>query len=316
MRIWPLLVMGLPILAFAAGYPKSRYQPIIDALPFGAMAEATATAAPQQAATQEEIEELSNEINLCAMTITPEGRVAVGLIDNALDPPAYIVLFDSDEKNGLELVLSDYDREIATFKREDILFTLQLGLGLVETVTPQSLAEAKAAEAEAVAQAEEAKRKRPNSLAEQLIAMQLSLPPDVEAPPLPIPMGDPEIFTRTFDPSREGEAPETEEQAIVQAGVEEMKAAIAAGESPQEYLKRLVEHRQKEVERQKEEKRIAQENIERDVAENNLNADEEAYIRRRTNIELMKKGVVPLNPVNDLSDDEIDEINTALDEGE
>ncbi len=307
-----LLVFGCIALPAFAHKPQSYYQPIIDALPFGPMATHVASTEAQEEIPQEIVEELSNEVSLCAMTITPDGRVAVGLIDKALNPPAYIVLFDNDINNGLELVYSDYDTEVATFKREGVLFSLQLGLGLIETITPQTIANRKAQDEKKQIE-EAAKRPPPNSLAEQLISMQMSLPPDIEAPPLPIPMGDPEIFTRSFDPNREQREPETEEEAIVQAGVEELKAAVAAGETPQDYLKRLVEHRQKEVERQQEEKRLAQETLDAQLAEGHFSQEDETYIRRRTNIELIKKGVVPLSPVEDITEEEEKEINAALD---
>ena len=315
-RAAALALALLPALA-QAWAPKSRaaYDDIVRAEPFGPMAAEVfgAQADPETPiVTQEMVEEESNKIQLCAMTVTPDGRTAVGLIDNGVQPPAYITLFDGDESNGLELLISDLDREFATFRRDGVTFTLGLGLGLMETITPELLAQRQAqAEEEAAAEAER-KRKSANSLAEQLIAMQLSLPPDVEAPPLPIPIGDAAVFTREFDPGKERAAPETETEALIQAGVDELKEAVASGESPQDYLKRLVEARQKEVERQKAEKQAAQAALDQELATGGLSDDDAAYLRRRTNIELMKKGVVPLNPVDDLTDAERAEIDAAL----
>ena len=315
-RAAALALALLPALA-QAWAPKSRaaYDAIVRAEPFGPMAAEVFGAQPDPETpivTQEMVEEESNKIQLCAMTVTPDGRTAVGLIDNGVQPPAYITLFDGDESNGLELLISDLDREFATFRRDGVTFTLGLGLGLMETITPELLAQRQAqAEEEAAAEAER-KRKSANSLAEQLIAMQLSLPPDVEAPPLPIPIGDAAAFTREFDPGKERAAPETETEALIQAGVDELKEAVASGESPQDYLKRLVEARQKEVERQKAEKQAAQAALDQELATGGLSDDDAAYLRRRTNIELMKKGVVPLNPVDDLTDAERAEIEAAL----
>lgn len=315
-RIVALSLTLLPALAVAMA-PKGRaaYDFIIKAEPFGPMAAKVLGAQPDPetpVVTQEMVEEESNKIQLCVMTITPDGRTAVGLIDNGVTPPAYITLFDGDVANGLELVLSDIDREFATFRRDGITFTLGLGLGLMETITPDLLAQREAeAEEEAAAEAER-KRKSANSLAEQLIAMQLSLPPDVEAPPLPIPIGDAEAFTREFDPNKERAEPETETEALIQAGVDELKASVEAGESPQDYLKRLVESRQKEVERQKTEKQAAQAALDQELATGGLSESDAEYLRRRTNIELMKKGVVPLSPVTDLTDAERAEIDAAL----
>ena len=315
-RIAALSLVLFPAFALAMA-PKSRaaYDFIIKAEPFGPMAAEVFGAQPDPetpVVTQEMVEEESNKIQLCAMTTTPDGRTAVGLIDNGIQPPAYIVLFDGEQSNGLELLISDLDREFATFRRDGITFTLGLGLGLMETITPELLAQRQAqAEEEEAAEAER-KRKSANSLAEQLIAMQLSLPPDVEAPPLPIPIGDAAAFTREFDPNKERAEPETETEALIQAGVDELKEAVATGESPQDYLKRLVESRQKEVERQKAEKQAAQAALDQELATGGLSDSDAEYLRRRTNIELMKKGVVPLSPVTDLTDAERAEIDAAL----
>lgn len=313
-----LLLLFTGILTISAtAYPKSRYKPIIDCLPFGPMAEeADPNAVPEVVQQDPElVKEESSKIQLCAMTWTPDGRTAVGLVDNGVEPAAYITLFDGESSNGLTLILSNLTEEYATFERDGITFTLKLGLGLIETITPDLLAQRE--EEAIIAEAEEAerKRKRPNSLAEQLIAMQMSLPPDIDAPPLPIPMGNIEDFTREFDPNKEREAPQTETEALIQAGTDELKAAAEAGESPQDYLKRLVEHRKKEVERQQAEKKRAQEDLDALISSGRHTEEEIAEIRREINIDLLKRGVVPLNPVDDLSDLEQAEIDAALDAG-
>lgn len=313
LRIFLLSFITSPLFAF----PKARYQPIIDCLPFGAMAQEIEPDAPPEIPQidPELVKEESSKIQLCAMTWTPDGRTAVGLVDNGVEPAAYITLFDGDVCNGLTLILSDLNEEYATFERDGITFTLKLGLGLIETITPGLLAQREEEAIIAEEEAAEIQRKRPNSLAEQLIAMQMSLPPDIEAPPLPIPMGEVEDFTREFDPNKERGEPQTEEEALIQAGTEELKAAAAAGESPQEYLKRLVEHRQKEVERQQSEKKRAQEDLDAAIASGRHSEEDIAELRRQLNIDLMKRGVVPLNPVNDLSEEEQAEIDAALESG-
>lgn len=293
--------------------PRAYYELIIKSEPFGPMAPDEPEIAEEIIVQDpEKVKEESSKIQLCAMTYTPDGRTAVGLIDNGSNPPGYITLFDGDESNGLTMVLSNLEEEYATFTRDGVMFTLKLGLGLMETITPELLAQR---EEEAILEEEaqaEIERKRPNSLAEQLIAMQMSLPPDVEAPPLPIPILDTEDFVREFDPNKERGEPETDEEALIQAGVAELHDAVASGETPQEYLKRLVEHRQQEVKRQQDEKARAQQELDEQLASGNLSQETEAYLRRRTNIELMKKGVVPLTPVDDLTEEEQAEIDAAL----
>ncbi len=314
-RALPLCLLLAAGAARAAGLgDRARYGLIVEREPFGPMAAVAGGGEGEvEAQDPQKVLEESNKIQLCAMTVTPDGRTAVGLIDNGSNPPALLTLFDGEASNGLEMLLSDLDGEFATFRRDGVTFTLRLGLGLVETITPELLAQRREREAQEAAQAAEADRRKPNSLAEQLIAMQMSLPPDVEAPPLPIPIGDAEQFTKAFDPNKPDAAPETEREALVKAGVDELKEAVAAGESPQDYLKRLVEHRQKEVRRQQEEKRAAEATLKAELSADGLSKDDEAYIRRRTNIELMKKGVVPLSPVNDLSPAEQAEIDAARD---
>lgn len=292
---------------------RSFYELIITSEPFGPMAKNVATdttSLPEQ--DPKKIEEESSKIQLCAMTYTPDGRTAVGLIDNGTNPPDYITLFDGEQFNGLTMLLSNLEEEYATFTRDGVTFTLKLGLGLMETITPELLAQ-RALEEEAQIEKEiETERKRPNSLAEQLIAMQMSLPPDVEAPPLPIPTFDAEEFTREFNPNKERGEPQTESEALIQAGVAELKEAVASGESPQDYLNRLVKHRQEEVKRQQKEKDIAQKALDQKLAEGNLTDEQKDYLTRRTNIELMKKGIVPLTPVESITPEEQKEIDTAL----
>ena len=319
-RITLLLVALSAAAVVAAARPKAYYELIISSEPFGPMAvEVQAEAETSAVVDPQKVKEESNKINLCAMTETPDGRTAVGLIDNGVNPPAYLTLFDGESANGLELLFSDLDGEFATFRREGITFTLGLGLGLVETITPercvqqqrQAQEELAKAEADAAAAAER-ERKKPNSLAEQLIAMQMSLPPDVEAPPLPIPMGDDIDFTQEFEPGKERGAPESETEAIVQAGVAELKEAVASGESAQSYLRRLVEHRSAEVQRQKREQAAAREAIEATLSTGQFSEADAAVIKRQANLELMKKGVVPLEPVDNITAAEQAEIDAAL----
>ena len=317
-RLFVLLLLVWTLNGFAqeetfTTRQRSFYELIITSEPFGPMAPDEPEVAEEVIVQDpEKVKEESSKIQLCAMTYTPDGRTAVGLIDNGSNPPGYITLFDGDESNGLTMILSNLDEEYATFTRDGVMFTLKLGLGLMETITPELLAQR---EEEAILEEEaqaEIERKRPNSLAEQLIAMQMSLPPDVEAPPLPIPILDTEDFVREFDPNKERAEPETDEEALIQAGVAELHDAVAAGETPQDYLKRLVAHRQEEVKRQQEEKARAQKELDEQLASGTLSKETEDYLRRRTNIELMKKGVVPLTPVEDLTEEEQAEIDAAL----
>ncbi len=283
------------------------YQSIIEAKLFGEIAavedDAQANQKPVNEATPEEVKQEAEKLTLCAMTIMPDGRAAVGLIDAGVQPAASLLLYQGDKANGLEVVIVDYASEIATFKRGEILFTLKYGAGQIETITQEMLDEKRAQETAALAKAKhDPKKPRYNSLAEQLIAMEMSLPPDVQAPPLPIPAGV--DLTKPFDPDAakpqadpESQPAQAELDDIVQAGMAELKDAKLAGESPQSYIERLSAHRAKEFERQQAEKAQAKQDIEDALANQSLSEADRDYIKRRTNIELIKKGVVPLENI-------------------
>ncbi len=184
-RALPLCLLLAAGAARAAGLgDRARYGLIVEREPFGPMAAVAGGGEGEvEAQDPQKVLEESNKIQLCAMTVTPDGRTAVGLIDNGSNPPALLTLFDGEASNGLEMLLSDLDGEFATFRRDGVTFTLRLGLGLVETITPELLAQRREREAQEAAQAAEADRRKPNSLAEQLIAMQLRLPPADAATP-------------------------------------------------------------------------------------------------------------------------------------
>lgn len=321
MRMGRLIVGGVCWCGLASmvlggqGHAFSRYELIIAKEPFGAMAAdapAEGASAPMTAEQEEQVNQIVQQISLCAMTIMPDGRTAVGVIDSSQQPVAYTVLFDGDEYRGLSVVFSDYEEELATFEKDGLAFTLKLGKGLVETVTAESLEAERAAKALAEAEvAEPEPERRPfNSPAEQLIAMQMSLPPNIEAPPLPMIVGDVAQLTKKFDETRaDDEEPQDDLDEVVKAGVEELKAAAQEGESAQSYIQRLTEHRQQEVKRQQEEQAVAQQVLEEEEAQAATDEDAE-YLRRRTNIELIKKGVVPLDPV-ELTHEEEKELSEA-----
>ena len=88
-RITLLLVALSAAAVVAAARPKAYYELIISSEPFGPMAvEVQAEAETSAVVDPQKVKEESNKINLCAMTETPDGRTAVGLIDNGVSPAA------------------------------------------------------------------------------------------------------------------------------------------------------------------------------------------------------------------------------------
>ncbi len=301
MRALPLLLL-LPLLAPGAGRPFAPYQVIIDRQPFGPMAPDPAPPgtepagpAPDFAAT-EEVQQLAGKLVMSAMITLPGGQTAVGVTDTTRSPSVSHLIAQGDPPvDGITLELVDFTDKIATFSKSGITFSLRLGSGIVETLTPELLAR-REQQRLAEAAAREPPKPRYNSLAEQIIAMQMSVGPDVEAPPLPIITGDLAALTKPFDPERPPEAPQTETDHLVAQGIEELRRSVEAGETPQQYIDRLQTHQRAEAQRQQQEKKIAAE-AEKELLKNARTAADEARIRRRMNIELLKKGVTPLEPI-------------------
>ena len=71
MRPWPLFAAALPTLLLAQA-PRERYQPIIDAKPFGDMSD-LATLSAAQAEEQEQKEEIAKKFRMCGITDMPDG---------------------------------------------------------------------------------------------------------------------------------------------------------------------------------------------------------------------------------------------------
>lgn len=303
----------LPAVLTAQERSFSPYQVIIDRMPFGAIeAEASADALdqagpPPEFVASQEVQQMAAKLVMSTIAMMPDGRPAVGVTDASQSPAvSHILVVDDPPVGGLTLELVDFTGMVATFSKGGVPFSLKLGSGIVETMTPESLA---AAEKQRLEEAEAAAKPRANSLAEQLLRMQLSVGPDVEAPPLPMISGDLASLTKPFDPERKNEAPKDEIDEIVAQGIEQMRQSEAAGETPQQYLERLQAHQKAEALRQQEEKKAALSD-EKELIKHARSEEEEEQIRRRLNIELMKKGVTPLEPV-DLTPEEEKEIADA-----
>lgn len=127
----PLLATLLAAAAFAAPAPRERYQPIIDAKPFG---DAEATALDASAAEiQQQKEELAQKFRMCGITDMPDGARKIAFIDETSGTPVNYFLGIGESENGFTLIAADYDAETATLTKDGLTLTLGLGKGLIDT---------------------------------------------------------------------------------------------------------------------------------------------------------------------------------------
>ncbi len=130
MRPWPLLAAALPTLLLAQA-PRERYQPIIDAKPFGDMSD-LATLSAAQAEEQEQKEEIAKKFRMCGITDMPDGSRKIAFLDETDGTTASYILGIGESQNGFTLLSADYDAERATLSKDGLTFTLGLGKGLVD----------------------------------------------------------------------------------------------------------------------------------------------------------------------------------------
>ena len=130
----PLLLCLAAPLALAQGEAgRGRYQPIIDAKPFGDMAaQVSADAAADAAEQQRQREEIAQKFRMVGITDLPDGSRKIAFIDETGGAFASYLLGVGETQNGFTLVEADYDAEWATLAKDGLTFTLGLGKGLIE----------------------------------------------------------------------------------------------------------------------------------------------------------------------------------------
>lgn len=130
-----------PLTAAATAYtpaPFSDYQPILDRMPFGALPPGFGQAAAEpvllqtDAQLQAEQQKLAKQVNMSAVTITPNGATAIGFTDLSAKPPVSFYLLVGDSAGGWTVLNADYDEEWAQIEKEGVTITLQLGKGLID----------------------------------------------------------------------------------------------------------------------------------------------------------------------------------------
>ena len=145
----PALVclLGTIFCRAAADYappPFEHYQPILDRMPFGSLPADFGKVPPNpddaknaaQAAAEQQ--KLAKQVNMSAVTVTPDGNTAIGFTDLSAKPPVNHFLLVGESADGWTVTSADYDDELATIEKDGVSITLKLGKGLVD---PSTLAE-------------------------------------------------------------------------------------------------------------------------------------------------------------------------------
>lgn len=141
LRRWGYALLGWAVTAYSAAYepaPFSRYQPILDRMPFGALLPAFNPAAADLEAQknaeqlQAEQQQVAKQIAFTALNITPRGRTAVGFIDRSTNPPESFYLEVGASARGWTVIAADYDDEWAQFQKDGVTITMHLDKGLID----------------------------------------------------------------------------------------------------------------------------------------------------------------------------------------
>ena len=106
--------------------PASRYEGILERMPFGrpppAPAAAAATTAPPAPA-------IANQLVLCAINRTPGGGIAVGFVDNAQKPPRSYYLSVGENADGFVVVAADFEKETVIIDKDGVRVEISMGKG-------------------------------------------------------------------------------------------------------------------------------------------------------------------------------------------
>ena len=120
----------------------SKYQLILDRMPFGALPAnfgqnaASAEQTQTDAQVKAEQQKLAKQVNMSCVNVTPDGSTAIGFTDLDAKPPVNYYLLVGATAGGWSVVAADYDEEWAQIKKEDITITLKLGKGLIDAPPP------------------------------------------------------------------------------------------------------------------------------------------------------------------------------------
>ena len=207
-RLFPLVLMAASSV-FAQGLAeKEQYQPIIDAKPFGDMAETVTTDTVTLAEQQKQKEEIAQKFRMCGITDLPDGSRKIAFLDETSGAMASYLLGEGETQNGFTLIVADYDREYATLSKDGLTFTLGLGKGLIDT-PPEMETETVAAEPVVKATAPSIRK---------------ATAPKAETATAPKPVKEGSFRSRLLKRRAEQQAAEKSEKVALQNRVAEMEA--------------------------------------------------------------------------------------------
>lgn len=118
-------------IAAMAGF--SRYQTILDRMPFGALPpnfdpNAPVAASGSNARDRAEMEnKLAAAVRLCMLNVTPAGLIAAGFTDSSVNPSVNYYLMVGQSQNGWTVVDADPASQSATLEKDGVTLVLALG---------------------------------------------------------------------------------------------------------------------------------------------------------------------------------------------
>lgn len=256
--------------------PFSKYQQILDRMPFGALPPnfgQTPPEAPTQteAQMQAEQQKLAQQINMSCINITPDGSTAIGFTDLSAKPPVNFYLLVGASAGGWTVIDADYDLEVAIIEKDGVRINLKLGKGLIDAQSLQELIakkdgtpppEAAVAPANPKENLLEKRRNREpafKTATEQLISMMASAPPGSAPPPLPISEDDTldedaqkALSTTIVIDDKDDESSATHKENVAWVKEDMRQSLSKEGGTAGSYIQRLYE-RQKEIEEKRNE---------------------------------------------------------------
>lgn len=244
--------------------PFSRYAGILNRMPFG-QPPPPPPPPPPVVSRPPPPPIFASQLTLCAINRTLAGTVAVGLVDRSVTPPHNYYLDVGETENGLTVVTADFDAEVAVIEKEHYPVTLHLnsgpGAGGAPVVASEQSAIAVAANDGSLEtplappEAEPPHKQAFSSCTEQLLAMELSVPAGVSAPPLPYDEGMEGDVGKALNQVIVIEADDTEAVAALKENIglakEELRSHLQNGGSFKSYLQVLKDRREEEIARQK-----------------------------------------------------------------
>ena len=125
--------------ARAAAADFSRYQPILDRRPFGAVlamgegAGGTTPLPPPQPAGPS----FADKLQLCALTLRGD-RIFVGFVDNNQKPAASYFMYVGESSDGFDILEAEYSTERVKFRKGTQEEWINMGGSATPTDSPQT----------------------------------------------------------------------------------------------------------------------------------------------------------------------------------